>query len=190
MPDDGSVTGWINELRDGSPDAAHELWRRYFRRIQNQARRYLGQRREIVFDSEDIAVGAFEQFYRLHENGNFPELTTRDELWPLLVQITTNKAREFRRKEQAQKRQGVRQQAKLDEIAHEQQAPDFEVMMAEECQRLLGLLNDPLLVDIALLKLDGCTNEEVGIKTNYTRRTIQRALNVIRAAWQREVHAT
>lgn len=187
MPDEGSVTGWIHELREGCPEAARELWQRYFRRIQKHARRWLGQRRETVFDSEDIALDAFEQFCQLIQEGRFPELSNRDELWPLLMQITMNKARDFRRKEQAQKRKGICHQVDLGEIADEQQPPDIAAMMADECQRLLDLLDDTFLVDVALLKLDGWTNEEIGTKTNFTRRTIQRALNAIRAKWQREL---
>ena len=65
--------------------------------------------------------------------------------------------------------------------------PDIEAAMAEECQRLLDSLGDEMLANVAMLKLDGFTNEEIAVKLSYTRRTIQRALATIRMLWQKEM---
>jgi DNA-binding transcriptional regulator LsrR (DeoR family) len=52
-------------------------------------------------------------------------------------------------------------------------------MMAEECQQLFDLLQDESLVKVAVLKLEGWTNEEIATELGYTRRTIQRMLATI-----------
>jgi len=48
------------------------------------------------------------------------------------------------------------------------------------------LLNDPELEKVAVLKLEGYSNDEVAQELGYTRRTIQRMLNLIRVLWQND----
>lgn len=187
MNNDGSVTSWLHALRGRDPEAARLLWRRYFQRMQKLARKRLGYRGDAPCDSEDIAISAFEVFCRVVHDGRYPELDGRDELWPLLARITWRKAKDYRETEGAQKRSGLREAVDIDAIAGEELTPDIEALMADECQRLLDGLDDPALVQVALSKLDGWTNEEIASQMNYTRRTIQRMLNVIRLRWQAEL---
>ena len=56
-------------------------------------------------------------------------------------------------------------------------------MMADECRMMLKQLNDPILEKIVLLRLDGYTNDEIADRLNYSRRTIQRMLNLVKDAW-------
>ena len=49
---------------------------------------------------------------------------------------------------------------------------------------LFALLNDPELESLVMLKLEGYTNDEIAEKLGYTRRTIQRMLNLVRDAWK------
>ena len=51
--------------------------------------------------------------------------------------------------------------------------------MADECDRLLKLLGDPELEAIALLKLEGLTNNEIADRLECVPRTIERRLRVI-----------
>ena len=57
----------------------------------------------------------------------------------------------------------------------------------DQCQHLLGLLDNPDLEKIALWKLDGFTDEEVATRLGRTRRTVQRQLQLIRKIWQHEL---
>ena len=59
-------------------------------------------------------------------------------------------------------------------------------MLTEECERLVGLLGDPELQQVALWRLEGFNNEEIAAKLKYTRRTVQRMLKLIRQVWVRE----
>ena len=51
----------------------------------------------------------------------------------------------------------------------------------------LSKLDDEELEQVALRKLDGFTNDEVAERLGYSRRTIQRMLNVIRKCWEEEL---
>lgn len=188
MSDEGSVTLWLEAVRQDDTVAANELWRRYFHRLQGLARRRLGQPRPpLPFDSQDVALSAFGVFFRLMQDGKFPDLAGRDELWPLLARITLRKAKDYVEKEQAQKRSAGREDVELEKVVGDGPPPDVEAMMAEECQRMLDRLEDPALEKVALWKLDGWTNDEIARELKYTRRTVQRMLNVIRMKWENEV---
>jgi DNA-directed RNA polymerase specialized sigma24 family protein len=61
--------------------------------------------------------------------------------------------------------------------------------MAEECQRLLGMLTEPDLRSVALWKLEGYTNEEIAAKLGCVERTVERKVRRIRAVWNQETGA-
>src|SRR5262249_9537959 len=88
MSSAGSVTHWIRELKAGNHLAAQRLWEKYFQRLVALARTKLGNRPRRVADEEDVAVNAFDSFFRGAQMGRFPQLLDRDDLWQLLVMIT------------------------------------------------------------------------------------------------------
>jgi IS30 family transposase len=51
---------------------------------------------------------------------------------------------------------------------------------------LLDLLEDEQLVQIALLKLEGCTNREIADRINRSQPTVERRLKLIRDTWQED----
>jgi DNA-directed RNA polymerase specialized sigma24 family protein len=57
--------------------------------------------------------------------------------------------------------------------------------VAEECRRLLGRLDDDLRA-LALLKMEGYTNEEIASRLGRSRATVERKLRLIRRAWEAE----
>ena len=63
------------------------------------------------------------------------------------------------------------------------QAADVALMMVDRCRELLAKLNDADLERVVLLKLDGYTNQEIADQMKYSRRTIQRMLNIIKEIW-------
>ena len=67
-----SVTQWIDRLKAGDPDAAQELWERYFRRLVGLARKKLRAAPRRAADEEDVALSAFDSFCRGAEQGRFP----------------------------------------------------------------------------------------------------------------------
>src|SRR5438876_10303530 len=92
MTSEGSVTGWLGQLRSGDPAAAQQLWQRYFQRLVQLARQRLHGSPRRIADEEDVALSAFDSFCRDVQHDRWPQLLDRDNLWRLLVVITARKA--------------------------------------------------------------------------------------------------
>jgi DNA-directed RNA polymerase specialized sigma24 family protein len=196
MACDGSITGWIGQLKGGDSAAAQQLWERYFHRLVGLARKKLRGTRRQALDEEDVALSAFDSFCRGAEKGRFPQLSDRDNLWQLLVVLTARKAWHLRRDEARQKRARVvawsdTRAADVDETGIEQivgqePTPEFAAMVAEEYQLLLGRLGDQELETIAVWKMEGYTNEQIAAKLDCSVRSVERKLRIIRGRWKQE----
>src|SRR5215510_9873464 len=103
----GSVTRFFDQLRAGDPNAAEELWLRFFPRLVALARQVLAGRPQRVADADDAAQSAFASFCLRVKAGEF-RISDRDDMWNLLGVITSRKARKQVRKESAGKRGGLR----------------------------------------------------------------------------------
>jgi DNA-directed RNA polymerase specialized sigma24 family protein len=195
MNGEGSVTQWLYALKQGDSASAQQLWNRYFERLVALAERKLRGRHPAA-DAEDVVLCAMASFFVRARAGRFPSLTDRTELWPLLVKITACKAYNELEREGAQKRGGfarrgpgaleVDEGSVAEQLARGEPSPEFAAQVAEECGRLLGLLDDPRLVRIAELKLEGFSNGEIAAQLDVCERTIERKLNRIRARWSEE----
>ena len=73
----------------------------------------------------------------------------------------------------------------LDQLADEEPTPEFSGQIAAEVSRLLSALNveDENLRQVALLNLEGYTNDEIAERLATTCRTVQRWLNRIRESF-------
>src|SRR3984893_4664796 len=88
MSSEGSITHWLRLLQAGDRSAAQPLWERYFQLLVVRARASLRGSPGRVADEEDVALGAFDSFCRAAEQGRFPNLNDRNDLWRLLVVLT------------------------------------------------------------------------------------------------------
>jgi DNA-directed RNA polymerase specialized sigma24 family protein len=198
MQSDGSVTHWLRELRAGNRTAAQQLWEGYFERLVRLARWRLQTSRRRVADEQDVALSAFDSFCRGAEQGRFPQLESRDDLWQILVVLTARKAMDLLAYERRQKRGGgqVRgesafgdvDEAGIEQIVGDEPDPEFAAQVSEECGRLLGQLDAELRV-IALGKLEGYTNPEIAARLGCAPATIERRLRLIRSIWSQEREA-
>jgi DNA-directed RNA polymerase specialized sigma24 family protein len=199
MSSPGSVSIWIAELKTGDSLAAQRLWEGYFPRLVGLARKKLRAMPRRTADEEDVALSAFDSFCRGAEQGRFPRVTDRDDLWPLLVTITARKALQLLRRHGRQKRGGgaVRgdsafrdgpgggeDETGLDQVVGSEPTPEFAAQMAEECQRLLGQLGEGDLREVAVWKMEGYSNEEIAAKLGCVPRTVERKLALIRTLWE------
>ncbi len=138
-------------------------------------------------DEEDVALSAFKSFCFALEGGRYPNLFDRDGLWAMLVTITARKVLDLKKYEHRQRR---RAEAGADDTPGPEnligREPDPEVVarVAEECQRLLDLLTDPVLRTIALRKIEGYTNAEIAAELGIVCRSVERKLNLIRRLWK------
>lgn len=200
MPDSGSVTLWLGRLKDGDNDAVRPLWEAYFRRLVALARAKLRGASTRVADEEDAALSAFDSFCRGAEQGRFPNLDNRDDLWRLLVTITARKAADHRQHQGRAKRGGgaVRGDSAVTspqddsdngwtQFAGTDPTPEFAAQTAEEYARLLARLPDDELRSIAVWKMEGRTNEEIAARLDCAIPTVERRLRLIRKTWSTEL---
>src|SRR4051812_43816605 len=108
MSDDGSITQCLHALKRGDRDAAELLWARYFHRLAGLARARLSSVPRRAADEEDVALSAFDSVCRRAEEGRFPRLDDRDDLWRLLVLVTMRKAIALAERERQPRRGGGR----------------------------------------------------------------------------------
>jgi DNA-directed RNA polymerase specialized sigma24 family protein len=199
MSSHGSVTAWIGQLCAGDRDATQQLWQRYFQRLVDLARKKLRGAPRGMADEEDVALSALDSFFRGAEQGRFPRLHDRDDLWYLLLVITKRKAIDLVNHENAQKRgKGqVLHEVSLagtsttttpfDKIAAPEPTPEEAAQVAENCRRLFAALKDETLRTVALAKMEGYTNKEIAKRIKRTVETVERKLKVIRTKWEKEM---
>jgi DNA-directed RNA polymerase specialized sigma24 family protein len=171
----GSVSHWIIQLKAGNRAAAQPLWETYCRRLTDRARRKLGGLPRRAADEEDVALSAFDSFYRGAEHGRFPQLNDRHDLWQLLVVLTERKAIDLVHHERRSRRGGGKvldegallaagssaAEAAFAQVGGWEPTPAFAAQVAEQCQCLLDCLADPELKAVALWKMEGYTIEEI-----------------------------
>jgi len=201
MASDGSVTHWLDLLKGGDRGAVQPLWERYYHLLVERARRALGAAPRRAADEEDVALSAFDSFFRGVAKGRFPRLDDRNDLWRLLLVLTAQKAAHQIRDEFRVKRGGgqVRPESDLPgadaedaegvlaRVIGSEPTPEFAAQVAEESRRLLAKLGSDVLRSIAQRKLEGYTVEEIAELLGCVPRTVNRKLAEIRDLWSKEV---
>jgi DNA-directed RNA polymerase specialized sigma24 family protein len=148
-------------------------------------------------DEEDVALSAFKSFCRGAEQGRFPQLSDRYDLWRLLFVITERKAIDLVNHEKAQKRgeglvrhegsfAGDSSAAAFDNIAGREPTPEEAAQVAEQFRRLLDALGDETLRAVAIAYMEGYTNKEIAEWINRSVPAVERKLNRIRKIWGKE----
>jgi DNA-directed RNA polymerase specialized sigma24 family protein len=197
----GSVSHWIGALKVGDAEAAQHLWERYFDALVRLARAKLGAIPRREADEEDIALSAFHSFCEGAAGGRFPRLDDRYGLWRLLVAITMRKAIDQSVRQSRKKRGSGRvrgdsilgggdpdaREAGLEQFVGREPTPEFAAMVADECRHLLETLGDESLRRIALMRMEGYSDQEIAAMLGCGLRTVGRKLELIRKTWLREV---
>jgi len=192
MESANSTRSWIEALELGDEEAAQRLFEEYFQRLAGLARAKLGAIPRRIAEPSDIVQSALNSFFQGVRRDAFPRLNDRDDLWRLLVVITSRKAAHAMRDENRLKRGGgnVRGESALQGIDSDfnglqhvvgnQPTPEMAAIFVEELEHRLHLLDDETLRSIVLLKLEGCTNAEIAQQLGCVERTIERKLKSIR----------
>jgi len=201
MPVDEPVTYWLRQLESGDEDAARLLWQRYYRELVELARARLGTTPRRASDEEDVALSVLRCFCEGAARGQFATLVNRGDLWQLLATITGRKVIDQQRHLNQQKRGGGRVRGDsvlmgslddcssigFDQFRGDAATPEVLVIAAEEFQRLMSLLDDDRMRQIAQSKLEGYTNEEIAQRLGLACRSIERKLQRIRQIWAMEL---
>jgi DNA-directed RNA polymerase specialized sigma24 family protein len=204
MTGEDDITQWIGGLKTGDQEAARKLWQGYFQKLVRLVERKLPAQGRRAFDEEDVALSAFKSFCFGVAEERFPDLNDRGNLWAVLAVIATRKAQAYVETQNRLKRGGgqVRGEsvflgkadadelAGFDALAGKEPTPAFLAQAGEACENLLGALGDETLRNIAILKMQGFTIEEIAAQTGCTKRAVERRLEIIRRTWREELAKT
>jgi DNA-directed RNA polymerase specialized sigma24 family protein len=197
-PEMSSVTVWIELLKEGDPESAAKLWQRYFEALVKLARKRLRGAARTVADEEDAALSAFDSFVRGAARGRYPRLDDRDDLWRLLVVITDRKALDQAQHGRRKKRGGGKvrgisqgvdgdsQNGGLRHLEGAEPSPEFAALVADQCRELMARLSGDSLREVARLRMEGYSNEEVASRLGCSLRTVARKIEIIRRTWTGE----
>jgi DNA-directed RNA polymerase specialized sigma24 family protein len=185
----GSVTCALDDLKAGENrgPATEKVWEHAFHKLLPIARRMLRDTPRTGGDEEDVAISALQSLCEGAAHGDFPDLTSRDNLWRVLYTITVRKAIAQKTHELALKRGAGRiVDADLLAVADQAPTPEFAASMVDELRFRLNLLRDDTLRQVALLLLEGSSNDEIATRLQCSARTVERKRSLIRKAWERE----
>jgi DNA-directed RNA polymerase specialized sigma24 family protein len=70
------------------------------------------------------------------------------------------------------------------EVVGDEPSPEFAAMVAEEFRLRLAGLKDDALRQVALMRMEGYANEEIGARLDISLRSVERKLEAIRKRWQ------
>ncbi|MEM8945554.1 MAG: ECF-type sigma factor [Planctomycetota bacterium] len=173
----GSVSMWIRELQEVADQrAANQLYRRYFSRLVTKLRARINRQVNAINDSEDAAQYVMAEVLRKLEKGKYPNLTDRESLWNLMLDIGDKRARKVWRYATA-KRRDVRRQ--VDPVANAIDGdtqplyfdpegpgvtPGMEVEIQDIIQYLFDHMCDKEHSDLLVWELEGYAPGEIKSK--------------------------
>lgn len=201
MTDRPELTYWASLLRAGDELAVEKVWQQYFERLVNAARLRFGESNRRTADEEDVAASVLKSLVFGAKEGRISGLASTENLWPLLLAITSQKVIDQVRYEKRAKRGGgnVRGESVfvqnangnpaggIDQVNREELSPEFLVMIEEEHQRLMELLGNENLRQVAIWKIEGRTNEEIATRLDVSVHAVGRKVKLIRSLWTDEL---
>lgn len=199
MPEIASVSQWIDQVKGDNQEAAQRLYERYLQRLAEEVHRKIRGSSRRITDKENIAHTAIANFLVQIRAGSFPQVANRYDLWRVLIMLANRRVADLKRRQLCLKRGAGREVGKsalgecgvedcecraIEQIIGREPEPEVVVEMEDLCRRLLDQLDDPLLKQMAALKLEGYDHAEIAEKTGCVRRTVQRKLLLVREIWQ------
>jgi RNA polymerase sigma factor (sigma-70 family) len=180
-----SITRLIRAAQADHASAAGPLFAAYFDRLVQLARKRLQNLPGMANYDEDVALRSFQSVYQRVRDPDRPlQLAGRDDLWRLLATRTISRAIDLIRRHRPGEVPGA---ADVERLLAREPTPEEAVEMADECRRLLNLLDEPELRQIALWKVEGYTNDEIAARLDCVPRTVERKVSRIRVLWKHEL---
>jgi DNA-directed RNA polymerase specialized sigma24 family protein len=188
---DQSITTWIVRLKGGDEDAARAVWDCFFDRLCALARSKLGQQGRRAADEEDVALSALHALCQGARANRFRQLESAEDLWQVLAMITCRKASNVLRGQRSRREvgesavgslQGDDAPPSLDQVISGDPDYQFVTALSATSAELLAQL-EPKLQAVALMRLEGYTNEEIAQRQQRSVKTIERYLKMIRLCW-------
>ncbi|MFO0818343.1 MAG: ECF-type sigma factor [Pirellulales bacterium] len=185
-PAQGTVTHLFSLARQGDVGAFEPLWLHFFPRLVGLARKRLSGRAGMAEDAEDAAHAALLSFWSQIRSGEYLQDLCRGSLWNLLATITARKVNKRLRNDAAVRRGEGRVIPAADLAGNESLADMLSVLPTQELDLLAAELMESLpaeLQEVAMLRLFGHTTEEIAAQLQWTRRKVQRKLEIVRLRW-------
>jgi RNA polymerase sigma factor (sigma-70 family) len=183
--DSESVTRLIRAAQRDHDSAVGPLLAVYFDRLVQLARQRLQNLPGMANYDEDLALRSFYSVYRRVRDPERPlRLDGRDDLWRLLATRTISRAIDLIRRHRPGQ---VVSEDDAQRLLTREPTPEEAAVTADECRRLLDLLGEPELRQIALWKVEGYTNEEIAARLDCVPRTVERKVRRIRLLWRHEL---
>jgi RNA polymerase sigma factor (sigma-70 family) len=180
-----SITRLIRAAQDNRDSAVGPLLAAYFDRLVQLARQRIGNLPGMGGYDEDLALRSFYSVYRRVRDPARPlQLSGRDDLWRLLATRTISRAIDLIRRYRPEEVPGDHE---FENLLAREPTPEEATEVADECRRLLELLDEPQLRQIALWKVEGYTNEEIAARLDCVPRTVERKVRRIRVLWKHEL---
>ena len=185
----GSITHWLSQLQAGQAQAAEPIWKRYQEKLVSIATQQLVESPDRSVDGEDLVQNSFGNVCLAVQNGKYPDIDNREDLWGLLYIATVNRVREHYRELRALKRSHISSSQAIDpSILADLQTPFAEAQTADLIEYLLSRLDleDPshLLRQIALLYLDDHSASSIAKRLRKRKTSVLISLRLIRSIWQ------
>jgi RNA polymerase sigma-70 factor (ECF subfamily) len=178
----------MDDLRNGSPTAANEVFHRFATRLRGLAGARLNPALAAKVDPDDVLQSVLRSFFEGHAEGQF-SVRNWDALWAVLVVITVRKCRQLWRKYTTAGRNlsaEVRPTASGDdgempswEATDREPLPEEAALLTELVEGLLRDL-DPAHRPVLELRLQGYTVEEIAGRVGLAERTVHRVLAKVR----------
>ncbi|MEM6777226.1 MAG: ECF-type sigma factor [Planctomycetota bacterium] len=190
----------LGRVREGDENATTILWENYFQPLVRLAGTRMPANLRRTGDEEDIALSAFHSFIAGVRRDQFPDLSGPDNLWGLLITLTSRKVNAHLRRSTRQKRgggnvrgesvfidasgdgvgKGLEQFDSADDVG---MRPDLRLELAEACESLLEDLGDEQLRQIAVMRMDGYLVDDIAEQLCVSKRAVERRLALIRKTW-------
>ena len=103
MQSNHSITQYIEGLKQGDDEAAQKVWERFLERLIRLADQKLKSSPRKALNEEDVVQQAFVEFFRQVQEGRFPRLNDRNDLWQVLAMLVDRRAKDQIRKLNSQK---------------------------------------------------------------------------------------
>jgi DNA-directed RNA polymerase specialized sigma24 family protein len=186
----GTITRCIRDLEAGESSrrnaAARELWEFFFADLMCYARRKFqaANASRGSADEEDAAERAFTKVCRGIERGQL-KLSNRVDLHKILRSTTTREVITLLHRAKRDAGRASDDMA-LREVPDAAIPAELLLLAFDACQRLLNLLENDELRQIAIWKLAGHTNEAIRAQLGCSLATIERILAHIRETWRKK----
>ena len=166
-------------------------------KLTNLVKKKLRSSSHSLGDEEDVVLDAVDACFRALQQNRYPKIVNREDLWRLLARIAERKAiDQIRRSKKGV--DGIRENVSFRVVSEtssildgmqewpcSEPTPEFAAIIAENLREYLNVLSDSLR-EVALLKMQGHTNREIGDKISRSVPTVERYLRLIRTTWTDE----